>query len=868
MEPALPISLPSRSHRRPSGGAGALAACVLAAGLAAPLGAAPPSVGVAVHHDVLPRLAAVRSEPALRSSGERLEELDQSIPSGLGGAAPLDKGGVLAGVQAPPPRLVLESLTDTANPADSTGDAGPHHYFQIANGGFTIWDKQGNRLLLSEYLYALWQGFGGLCEQFAGDPYVLYDGQADRWLVAAMSFGNVETGPWLECVALSQTGDPLGGWHRWAWSFDRLNDFPKLGVWPDAYVMTINGIPPPHAVIAFERDKMLAGDPAPRKIQFDLDQEQWGVHSLLVPADLEGSRPPPTGAPNPVLGVKQATPGGPGDTLEILDLHVDWSDPAASSLTRTATFPLSPQGVFRRGPYHRVAYRNFGGFEALVTTTIVVAADELDMEWYHYRRRTGGGWALWQQGIFNPDDGWESCPTAAMDGAGNLAAVWQKTSKVSVPPFERVPSVQYSGRQPADPPGLLRAPRTLVDSQTVDAGGRFGDYTSIVVDPADDCTFWLTGQYVTQGPLFPLTNIRIATFAFPNCPDRQAPDTRIQSAPPAASGADVQFVFDSTEPGSMFDCALDAAPFAPCASPLSLSGLGTAQHSFRVRALDSAGNVDATPALWTWQVGDGDPPPPSATWQSSPALPGFELQVQVTAGNRVVPTRQETDCLPETVCFSGAVPGRSELMVRVVGPKPNGYLWPNLVKFSTSQIELWIRRTGAAPVRYYRLPAPPEGSAALNGLVDRLGFSATAPEKEPLADREPPASLVFPPSRTAAADPLPPSSTWMTTPAIPGFRFQVRVDGGGTTTRREADCIPETLCVSAAKRGRSELFVRIVGPKSNGYLWPHLVKFSTSRIEVWIEQTAGGARRYYDLPADAAESGTLTGLFDRLGFHP
>ena len=842
-----------------------LAACLLVVLTAAPLRAAEPgpdprpAVSVAVHHDVLPRLGAVRSEAHPVRFGARLGEIDREAHSGRGGTATLSRGGVLTEVPAPPPRLSLDGLKDTANPADPTGDAGPGHYFHISNGGIVIWDKQGNRLFLSEYLPALWQGFGGLCEQLAGDPIVLYDALADRWLVAAMSFGNVDTGPWLECVALSQTGDPLGGWHRWAWSFDRLNDFPKLGVWPDGYYMTINGLPPPHAVIVFERERMLAGDPAPRKIQFDLDHAKWGVHNLLVPADLEGSRLPPPGAPNPVLGVKQTFPGGPGDALEILELHADWSHPAASTLTRAATFPLSPTGVYRRGPYHRVVYRNFGGFEALVATTMVVAEDQFDFEWYHYRRRAGTGWMPWQQGTFNPDIGWESHPTVAMDGAGNLGMVWQKTiSEVPTLPNERVPHLQYSGRIPADPPGQLRAPQTLISSQVVDSG-RYGDYTSIVVDPADDCTFWLTGQYLSQGVSWSITNTRIATFAFPNCPDKQAPETQIQSAPPAVSGADAQFVFASTEPGSMFDCAVDAKPFAPCASPLSLSGLSNAQHTFRVRALDSAGNVDATPAQWIWSVGNGDPAPPTASWQSSPALPGFELQVRVTAGSHVVPTRQETDCLPETICFSGAVPGRTELMVRVVGPKPNGFLWPNLVKFSTSQIELWIRRTGTAPVRYYRLQAPPEGSNALTGLVDRQGFSATGAA---LVEPEEPAERVL------SNDPEPPSSSWMTTPEVPGFRFQVRVAGGSTAARRETDCIPETLCVSAAKPGRSELFVRVVGPKSNGYLWPHLVKFSTSRIEVWIEQTASGARRYYDLPAESAESGTLTGLFDRLGFRP
>jgi hypothetical protein len=117
--------------------------------------------------------------------------------------------------------------------------------------------------------------------------------------------------------------------------------------------------------------------------------------------------------------------------------------------------------------------------------------------------------------------------------------------------------------------------------------------------------------------------------------------------------------------------------------------------------------------------------------------------------------------------------------------------------------------------------------------------------------------------------PDPPSDQWLVTPAIPGFRFQVRVIGGAETpTRQEADCIPETLCISGAVAGRSELFLRIVGPKPNGFLWPNIVKFSTSQIEVWIEQLSTGQVNYYKLDGVGPASDELTGFFDRRGFAP
>lgn len=98
----------------------------------------------------------------------------------------------------------------------------------------------------------------------------------------------------------------------------------------------------------------------------------------------------------------------------------------------------------------------------------------------------------------------------------------------------------------------------------------------------------------------------------------------------------------------------------------------------------------------------------------------------------------------------------------------------------------------------------------------------------------------------------------------------MRITGGGAsfTGHQEPQCIPETLCVSGQVPGRSEVFLRVVGPKPNGYLWPTLVKFSTSRVEVWVEQKATGEIRYYDLAGAAPGVDVLPGLFDRHGFMP
>lgn len=130
------------------------------------------------------------------------------------------------------------------------------------------------------------------------------------------------------------------------------------------------------------------------------------------------------------------------------------------------------------------------------------------------------------------------------------------------------------------------------------------------------------------------------------------------------------------------------------------------------------------PELWSLTVPRIDPVPPAGPWLSSRTLSGFEVKVRITSpSGGTVSGVLETDCIPETLCASGAVRGRSEVFVRVVGPRPNGFLWPTLVKFTTSEVEVWIRQISTGTVRYYRLEGARPGFDELPGLLDREGFT-------------------------------------------------------------------------------------------------------------------------------------------------
>jgi hypothetical protein len=111
-----------------------------------------------------------------------------------------------------------------------------------------------------------------------------------------------------------------------------------------------------------------------------------------------------------------------------------------------------------------------------------------------------------------------------------------------------------------------------------------------------------------------------------------------------------------------------------------------------------------------------------------------------------------------------------------------------------------------------------------------------------------------------------PAGPFLTTPEIPGFRFKVRI--GDNAGARQDDCLAETLCVSGAIPTRTEILVRVVGPKPNGYLWPTIVKLNTTQTEVWVQKIDTGEVKYYLLPGAGPTSSDLPGLFDRTGFLP
>jgi len=228
------------------------------------------------------------------------------------------------------------TFTVNSAPPDTNGDVGPNHYVQIVNSDFAIFNKVGTAVFGPVPINTLWSGFGGGCQtNNDGDPVVLYDPIADRWVISQFSVTGANGGTihFLQCVAVSQTADPTGSYFRYSFPYTGFNDYPKMGVWPDAYYTTFNMFNAAGTafqgakVCAYDRAKMLTGAAATQQC-FNTSTAFGG----LLPADLDGSRLPPAGSPNYVVAL-----GSTANTLAFWKFHVDFTTAANSTFTGPTT---------------------------------------------------------------------------------------------------------------------------------------------------------------------------------------------------------------------------------------------------------------------------------------------------------------------------------------------------------------------------------------------------------------------------------------------------------------------------------------------------------------------------------------------------
>lgn len=407
----------------------------------------------------------------------------------------------------------FSGVSTSSYPPDCNGSAGPDHYFQTVNVKYSIYEKNGTQVVPPTNLNTLFAGVPG-ANNNDGDPILLYDDNANRWLAA--EFAGAYSNPDYMLIAISVTDDPTGDWYRWSWTMNGFPDYMKFGVWEDGYYMgtnTTNG----SDIYVFERQEMLIGGSAPQMVQFNNPFRPNSDFHCVLPADCDGDYAP-SGSPGLFLTINDDAWGGGGDELWVFELDVDWTTPGNSTWNRTQQISVSPfdsnfgptwDNIRQPGTgqkldainqilMYRVQYRNFGNTKRIVCnhTVDVDGTDHAGIRWYELEQN-GTSWEIRQQGTYAPDQHSRWMGSIAMNGNKDIALGYSISSSTVYP------GIRYAGQSAAEnmsASGILDIEEGIILEGTISQTGanRWGDYSNISVDPEDDATFWYTTQYMTS----------------------------------------------------------------------------------------------------------------------------------------------------------------------------------------------------------------------------------------------------------------------------------------------------------------------------------------------------------------------------------
>jgi hypothetical protein len=569
---------------------------------------------------------------------------------------------------------------DGVVPPDPDGAVGPNDYVELVNTHYQVFSKTGASLAGPIETAQLFSRFSSsitaaqLCyTNPGGDGIVLYDRGADRWLISELAFASDPlfgpTGPYVQCFAVSQTGDPTGAYYTYAFLMDQNNlpDYPKIGIWGNSYYLSANlftsvfaasGNP---AVWAFDRTAMLTGG-SPQSVEFA--GYIPSTYNTVLPADVDGANQPPAGSPEVFAGLDFAT----NTTLGLWEMsQVNWANPGAATFSGPITLTVAPYNTLcglsqdclaQRGTtqlldaisdrvMYRLAYRNFGDHEALVVDHSVnvstTGGNQAGVRWYEIDRalvngQPSGSFFIAQQGTYAPDGNNRWMASMAMDGAGDIAMGYSLDSATMYP------SIAYTGRLKCDPANQM----TVAEGIMQQGGGaqtgfnRWGDYTRMAVDPVDDSTFWYVDEYYTSSSASGWQTA-VGSFKLPSClqgPDTTPPTVAL-TAPTANSFArgTVTISANASDDRTVANVQflVDGKPLATVMTPpyqtnWDTTSATTGAHTIEAIATDGAGLAANDSRSVTV---DNVPPTVSVTSPAAGAVVSNSVQLAATASDGV-----------------------------------------------------------------------------------------------------------------------------------------------------------------------------------------------------------------------------------------
>ncbi len=505
---------------------------------------------------------------------------------------------------------------------DATGAIGPNHYVYAFNSGFGILDRQGNVLVPEASLGTIFPG------ETLGDPIVVYDNYADRFII--MEFSNTPNGI---LIAVGQGPDPVNdGWFTYRFNTGSFPDYEKLSIWSDGYYITANkdqNAPTTNDVVfVAERDKMLVGDPNAGFIGFPLPGVSTNGFYSPGGSNSTGPNLPPVGSSHTILYLQDDSWSGVSqDHIKAWTTDVDWTNPGSSTISQPQEITTTPfDSVFDGGSFQNLDepgngpdidalqatmmymtnYRRFGTHNSIVLN-FVVDLDGTDslagIRWYELRQ-TGDNqpWTIFQEGTYVQPDGLSAfCGSIAQDAQGNIGLAY---TVVSSSVFT---SLRYTGRLASDPAGTMTLAEQVSangDAQNNRGDGRYGDYGQMTIDPLDDMTFWHISEYM-KGPSPNVRRSHVVAFKLmPDTPDTEAPSVPANLAASNTTDVSTTLSWDASTDNigvTGYDVLQDGAVIGTVATTtFDVTGLTpNTSYDFTVIAKDAAGNASAASAALT-----------------------------------------------------------------------------------------------------------------------------------------------------------------------------------------------------------------------------------------------------------------------------
>ncbi len=441
-----------------------------------------------------------------------------------------------------------EGTAEFRNPTDDSLAVGLNEIVQVVNSRLAIYTKQGVRypstgkvLFGPVVTNTLFAGFGGSCEKLvSGDAVVRYDQLANRWLFVLPNFRrppDQPDAPYAMCYAVSTGPDPMGSYFRYQFNRPLFPDYPRPAIWPDGYYLptsTGDTVIQKH-VCAADRAKMLAGQNATEQC-FVIDGANF-----LNSTDLDGRRLPPAGTPNIVMAAGGTQLHGvfEDDGLYAWKFFVNWDDPSRTRLTGPEKIAVAPYHYLCNGQLskcvpqpgtdvrldsqgdklmQRVVYRSFGRSQSIVAAHSIDTRAGGGVRWYEFRPDRSidksGMPRLYQQGTYAPGGDYRWMPSIAMDARGDIAIGYSFGGSSSFP------GQRFAARLAGDPKGQMTVAETVIaEGQAAQTNTlRWEDFTTLAIDPQDDCTFWYVGDYLKAGA--ENYSSRIAGLRLPVCSGR------------------------------------------------------------------------------------------------------------------------------------------------------------------------------------------------------------------------------------------------------------------------------------------------------------------------------------------------------------